>query len=101
MGTANKRINIERISSGFRPLHYNSMSLARMSGKAFCAKCFQGTMILLKERAEDHGFFQCSHCGKIDELSILKTTDGSSSTPPLVRSFSAFCPPPSGPIALR
>jgi hypothetical protein len=31
----------------------------------------------------------------------LKTTDGSSSTPPLVRSFSAFCPPPSGPIALR
>lgn len=52
------------------------MSLERMSGKAFCAKCFQGTMILLKERADDHGFFQCSHCGKIDELAILKTTDG-------------------------
>jgi hypothetical protein len=33
-------------------------------------------MTFLKERAENHGFFQCSHCGKIDELAILKGADG-------------------------
>jgi hypothetical protein len=55
------------------------MSLARISGKALCGKCFQGKMIFLKERAEGHGFFQCSHCGKIDELAILKGADGKSS----------------------
>jgi len=33
-------------------------------------------MTFLKERAKGHGFFQCSRCGKIDELAILKGADG-------------------------
>jgi hypothetical protein len=33
-------------------------------------------MTFLKVRAENHGFFQCSHCRKIDELAILKSADG-------------------------
>ena len=52
------------------------MSLERMSGKAVCAKCFRGTMKFLRKRTDDHAFFQCSHCGKIDELAILKGSDG-------------------------
>jgi len=33
-------------------------------------------MVFLKKRADDHVFFKCNYCGKIDEVAIIEGPDG-------------------------
>jgi len=50
--------------------------LENISGEVPCADCLSGEMVFLKKRSNEHLFFQCNNCKKIDEIAITENDKG-------------------------